>query len=103
MVGEPVQANIMIANSGTASMQLQSVALAGTDPVATVLDSCVGCGVCGENAHAASLCPSFYRSDLVYNPTRRDRALAALRKGWIGLLSVGVERRAALYEVLEVT
>lgn len=73
-----------------------------TDPVATVLDSCVGCGVCGANAHAASLCPSFYRSDLVYNPTRRDKALAALRKGWIGLLSGGVERRAARYEVLEV-
>jgi len=73
-----------------------------TDPVATVLDSCVGCGVCGANAHAASLCPSFYRSDLVYNPTRRDKVLAALRKGWIGLLSGGVERRAARYEVLEV-
>lgn len=73
-----------------------------TDPVATVLDSCVGCGVCGANAHAASLCPSFYRSDLVHNPNRRDKVLAALRKGWIGLLSGGVERRAARYEVLEV-
>ena len=28
-----------------------------TDPVATVLDSCVGCGLCGEVAHAAVLCP----------------------------------------------
>jgi indolepyruvate ferredoxin oxidoreductase alpha subunit len=73
-----------------------------TDPVATVLDSCVGCGVCGANAHAASLCPSFYRSDLVHNPTRRDKVLAAVRRGWIGLLSGGVERRAARYEVLEV-
>lgn len=70
-----------------------------TDPVATVLDSCVGCGVCGANAHAASLCPSFYRSDLVFNPTWRDRLLAKLRGGWIGLLSRGVERRAARYEV----
>src|SRR5206468_4371830 len=25
------------------------------DPVATVLDGCVGCGLCGENAHAAAL------------------------------------------------
>src|SRR5262249_56709119 len=33
-----------------------------TDPIATVLDSCVGCGVCGANAHAAVLCPSFYRT-----------------------------------------
>ena len=32
------------------------------DPVATVLDGCVGCGLCGENAHAATLCPSFYRA-----------------------------------------
>jgi indolepyruvate ferredoxin oxidoreductase alpha subunit len=73
-----------------------------TDPVATVLDSCVGCGVCGANAHAASLCPSFYRSDLVYNPTWRDTILARLRRGWIGLLSSGVERRAARYETVEV-
>ncbi|HEX7440526.1 MAG TPA: indolepyruvate ferredoxin oxidoreductase subunit alpha, partial [Caldimonas sp.] len=28
-----------------------------TDPVATVLDTCVGCGVCGEVSHAAVLCP----------------------------------------------
>ncbi|MDP3969598.1 MAG: indolepyruvate ferredoxin oxidoreductase subunit alpha [Nocardioides sp.] len=70
-----------------------------TDPVATVLDSCVGCGVCGANAHAASLCPSFYRSDLVYNANWRDKALARLRKAWIGLLSANVERRAARYEI----
>lgn len=73
-----------------------------TDPVATVLDSCVGCGVCGANAHAASLCPSFYRSDLVFNPNWRDKLLARMRKGWIGLLSAGVERRAARYEIAEV-
>src|SRR6185369_6300192 len=28
-----------------------------TEPVATVIDGCVGCGLCGENAHAAVLCP----------------------------------------------
>ena len=26
-----------------------------------------------HNAHAAVLCPSFYRSDVIHNPTRRDR------------------------------
>ncbi|MGE8642809.1 MAG: thiamine pyrophosphate-dependent enzyme, partial [Achromobacter sp.] len=31
------------------------------DPVAHVESSCVGCGNCGEVAHAAVLCPSFYR------------------------------------------
>ena len=35
-----------------------------TDPVATVIDSCVGCGLCGEVAHAAVLCPSFYRAEV---------------------------------------
>jgi indolepyruvate ferredoxin oxidoreductase alpha subunit len=58
-----------------------------TDPVATVIDSCVGCGLCGEVAHAAVLCPSFYRAELVRNPTWRDRALHAVRRtviGWLG-------------------
>jgi indolepyruvate ferredoxin oxidoreductase alpha subunit len=43
------------------------------DPVATVIDGCVGCGLCGENAHAAILCPSFYRAEVVQNPTLWDR------------------------------
>ena len=44
-----------------------------TDPVAAVIDSCVGCGLCGEVAHAAVLCPSFYRAQIVSNPTGWDR------------------------------
>ena len=48
-----------------------------TDPVATVLDSCVGCGLCGEVSHAAVLCPSFYRAQIVSNPTRWDRLARA--------------------------
>src|SRR5574341_1531981 len=43
------------------------------DPVATVIDGCVGCGLCGENAHAAVLCPSFYRAEVMQNPTWWDR------------------------------
>ncbi|HEX6454639.1 MAG TPA: indolepyruvate ferredoxin oxidoreductase subunit alpha [Trebonia sp.] len=70
-----------------------------TDPVATVLDSCVGCGVCGANAHAASLCPSFYQTDVVINETWRDRALARVRNTWIRALSGPVERRGRKYEV----
>jgi len=50
-----------------------------SDPVAAVIESCVGCGLCGEVAHAAVLCPSFYRTDVVSNPTWWDRALAQLR------------------------
>ncbi len=49
------------------------------DPVATVLDGCVGCGLCGENAHAATLCPSFYRGEVIQNPHWRDRLAASLR------------------------
>jgi indolepyruvate ferredoxin oxidoreductase alpha subunit len=43
------------------------------DPVATVIDGCVGCGLCGENAHAAVLCPSFYRAEVIQNATWLDR------------------------------
>lgn len=44
-----------------------------TDPVAAVQDSCVGCGLCGEVSHAAVLCPSFYRAEIVSNPSRMDK------------------------------
>ena len=37
----------------------------GIDPVAAVIESCVGCGLCGEISHAAILCPSFYKTELV--------------------------------------
>jgi hypothetical protein len=43
----------------------------------TVIDSCVGCGLCGEVAHAAVLCPSFYRAQIVNNPGGWDRLLRA--------------------------
>ena len=49
------------------------------DPVATVIEGCVGCGLCGANAHAATLCPSFYRAEVVQHPRWHERALAALR------------------------
>ncbi|MBW7835970.1 MAG: indolepyruvate ferredoxin oxidoreductase subunit alpha [Sphingomonadales bacterium] len=61
------------------------------DPIAYVDNSCVGCGHCGEVAHAAVLCPSFARVELIYNPTWIDRALAWLRQNVIGWL----QRRAA--------
>nr|MCU0966610.1 thiamine pyrophosphate-dependent enzyme [Burkholderiaceae bacterium] len=66
-----------------------------SDPVATVLDSCVGCGMCGEVSHAAVLCPSFYRAGIVSNPTRWDRLLAGLRQGVIGVLQRRRARRLA--------
>ena len=64
-----------------------------SDPVAHVDNSCVGCGVCGEVAHAAVLCPSFYRAELVYNPSRWDRLLAGLRAAVIGALQRRSDRK----------
>ena len=68
-----------------------------TDPVATVLDSCVGCGVCGEVSHAAVLCPSFYKAQIVSNPNRWDRLREGLRRGVIGWLQRAEARRRAVY------
>ncbi len=56
------------------------------DPVATVIDGCVGCGLCGENAHAATLCPSFYRAEVVQNPRWHERAIDAVRSLALRLL-----------------
>jgi indolepyruvate ferredoxin oxidoreductase alpha subunit len=66
-----------------------------TDPVATVLDSCVGCGLCGEVSHAAVLCPSFYRARIVSNPSGWDRLRARLRAAVIRPLQARRARRLA--------
>jgi len=58
-----------------------------SDPVATVIESCVGCGLCGEVAHAAVLCPSFYRAEVIRNPNWWDRALHRGRQRVIGALA----------------
>ena len=65
------------------------------DPVATVLDSCVGCGLCGEVAHAAVLCPSFYRADIVTNPSWWERTWDRVRQALIGLMQRRMDRRLA--------
>ncbi|MEO7760810.1 MAG: indolepyruvate ferredoxin oxidoreductase subunit alpha [Casimicrobiaceae bacterium] len=56
------------------------------DPVAHVNNGCVGCGLCGEVAHAAALCPSFYRAEIIQNPNWRDRFVAKVRANLIGLM-----------------
>jgi indolepyruvate ferredoxin oxidoreductase alpha subunit len=56
------------------------------DPVATVIDGCVGCGLCGENAHAATLCPSFYRAEIVQNPKWHERIVASIRGAFVKIL-----------------
>jgi indolepyruvate ferredoxin oxidoreductase alpha subunit len=64
-----------------------------TDPVTAVADSCVGCGLCGEVAHAAVLCPSFYRAEIIDNPSAWDRWLQKLSGRVIGWLQRRIERR----------
>jgi indolepyruvate ferredoxin oxidoreductase alpha subunit len=67
------------------------------DPIAYVDNTCVGCGNCGEVAHAAVLCPSFYRADIVHNPNRWDLFKAGFRQRIIGFLQ---SRRSARLEQL---
>ena len=65
------------------------------DPVTKVINSCVGCGLCGEVAHAAVLCPSFYRATIVSNPTRWERTKQRWRNAIIRRLQNRMERRLA--------
>jgi indolepyruvate ferredoxin oxidoreductase alpha subunit len=65
------------------------------DPIAHVDNSCVGCGVCGEVAHAAVLCPSFYRADVITNPRPWDRLKFRIRSFIIEYLQRRFDRRLA--------
>ena len=48
-------------------------------------------GLCGDVAHAAVLCPSFYKAQIVDNPTRWER----WREHWRGRIIGALQRRAA--------
>jgi indolepyruvate ferredoxin oxidoreductase alpha subunit len=63
------------------------------DPVAAIDNTCVGCGNCGEVAEAAVLCPSFYRADIIHNPSALDRVVARLRSAVIGFLQRRRDKR----------
>lgn len=63
------------------------------DPVATVLSSCVGCGLCGEVAHEAVLCPSFHKVRTVHNPGRFERLRDRFARLVIGRLQDRLARR----------
>lgn len=64
-----------------------------SDPVAYVDNSCVGCGHCGEVAHASVLCPSFSKVALFYNPTAWDKFKNSVRSGFIGWMQAKVEKK----------
>jgi indolepyruvate ferredoxin oxidoreductase alpha subunit len=63
------------------------------DPVATVVESCIGCGLCGEVAHAARLCPSFYKAEVITNPSGFEKIRTKMRLAVIGFLQKRIERR----------
>ena len=65
------------------------------DPVATINQHCVGCGLCGENAHVATLCPSFARVEIVHHAGAFERLVDRLRRAVIGWLSPAPRPRPA--------
>jgi indolepyruvate ferredoxin oxidoreductase alpha subunit len=66
-----------------------------TDPVASVNQGCVGCGLCGEVSHAAVLCPSFYKAEIIQNPGRWDRLLHRVRGLMIARMAGSTHRVSA--------
>lgn len=68
------------------------------DPVASIDNSCVACGNCGDVADAAVLCPSFYRADVIRNASAWDRFKMRLRRGVISFLQRRREARRILFE-----
>ncbi|AOM41444.1 indolepyruvate ferredoxin oxidoreductase subunit alpha [Xenorhabdus hominickii] len=69
-----------------------------TDPVVTVLNSCVGCGLCGEVSHAAVLCPSFFKARIIINPTCWERLSHRISKKIISYLQRRDAKRRGQYD-----
>jgi indolepyruvate ferredoxin oxidoreductase alpha subunit len=66
------------------------------DPITKVINTCVGCGNCGEVAHAAVLCPSFYQASIIDNPTGWDRFRQRIRDAVIGFFQRRLEKKAVV-------
>jgi len=58
-------------------------------PISAVMDTCVGCGLCGEVAMAGALCPSFYKVERVKNAGGAEKLLNTMRSRTLTLLSRG--------------
>jgi indolepyruvate ferredoxin oxidoreductase alpha subunit len=50
------------------------------DDVATIVSSCIGCGLCGEVSREAVLCPSFYEVQVIRNPDLWTRLVVGLNQ-----------------------
>ena len=55
-------------------------------PVAYVNETCVACGHCGEVAHTAQLCPSFYRAEAVKNAGPVRKFASAVNRGLLSMM-----------------
>ncbi|HER27650.1 MAG TPA: indolepyruvate ferredoxin oxidoreductase subunit alpha, partial [Rhodospirillales bacterium] len=58
-------------------------------PVSAVIDSCVGCGLCGELAVSAALCPSFYKIERIKNASGPEQALSNVRTMALNMMGGG--------------
>ena len=67
------------------------------DPVATIDNSCVACGNCGDVADAAILCPSFYRADVIRNASGWERFKMNARRSVISFLQRRRERNRVMF------
>ncbi len=68
------------------------------DPVASIDNSCVACGNCGDVADTAVLCPSFYRADVIRNAGTWDRFKMHVRHAVISFLQRRRESRRVLFD-----
>ena len=55
-------------------------------PVANVNEGCVACGHCGEVAHAAQLCPSFYKAEAIRNPSPTRNFFSSINRGLLAAM-----------------
>ncbi|MDG2034667.1 MAG: thiamine pyrophosphate-dependent enzyme, partial [Rhodospirillales bacterium] len=55
-------------------------------PVAHVDQGCFACGHCGEVAHAAQLCPSFYKAEAIRNPNSMRKFFSAINRGLLSAM-----------------
>lgn len=73
--------------SGCPSLTLKKAAdPLRVDPVSTIDAGCVGCGLCGEVAQAAALCPSFYRVEVITHASAWERFRAQVQSWVTGVL-----------------
>ncbi|MCI0453419.1 MAG: indolepyruvate ferredoxin oxidoreductase subunit alpha [Candidatus Dadabacteria bacterium] len=74
--------------NGCPSLTLkESPTILRDDPIASIEHSCVGCGLCGEIAHAAVLCPSFYKAEVINNPSLFDKLADKVNRFFLHLVT----------------